>query len=438
MPSAQQASGMVENLDKGIQWEGKKLGQGIQMEAKKAQDVLNNLHKLSTYKFEEFVQDFGKSYKPGSKEYKQREVTFYQNMNRVLAHNSGVPSASWFGTVNKFMDYSPSDKKALLGYNGQKQQSASSFLEKEWDSDIELPEMHEWGPKLGGARDFHRDQGSCGSCWAVAAAQVLEDHIQLKYNESVRLSEQSLVSCTPNPQQCGGKGGCGGATAELAFQYAKEHGVPALANWQYTSGSGKDGVCDATKAKMTHIKIGGYVQLPENKQAPLLQALYQHGPVVVSADASNWFMYGGGVFSSCSKDAVINHAIVAEGFGKELSQLSGKMHKYFLIKNSWGRDWGEHGFIKLERLDDDSAHCGIDNKPEEGTGCLGGPKTVKVCGMCGMLYDSAYPTDGKFITKAQGGTYVKGQAPFSANPAANLLNKGNKLKWESYDLPFGK
>merc|ERR1719213_957309 len=55
-------------------------------------------------------------------------------------------------------------------------------------------------------------------------------------------------------------------------------------------------------------------------------------------------MYSGGIFSGCQKDAIINHAVVAEGFG----QQSGT--KFYLIKNSWGADWGDKGYIRLMRL----------------------------------------------------------------------------------------
>merc|ERR1719316_2545267 len=164
--------------------------------------------------------------------------------------------------------------------------------------------------------------------------------------------------------------------------------------------TGSNGKCTPSLAKMTHAKIDHHVVLPENKGEPLLQAIYQEGPVVVSVDASTWNFYSGGVFSGCDKNAIINHAVVAEGFGND------KKHgKYYLIKNSWGADWGEKGYIRLMRYDDDEAHCGIDNKPEEGVACEGGPKFVRVCGMCGVLYDSTYPRGASFVSKAQGGTF---------------------------------
>lgn len=63
-----------------------------------------------------------------------------------------------------------------------------------------------------------------------------------------------------------------------------------------------------------------------------------------------------------------------------------------LIRNSWGPRWGEDGFIRLLRHKDGERYCGVDRHPEVGVGCKGGPRTLPVCGMCGILSDSAYPT----------------------------------------------
>jgi len=409
---------------------------GAQLQADK---VLQDLHKVSKYTFNDFVRDYNRPYQQGSEEWKKHEAIFNQKHDQMLAHNSGAPQRAWVQGINKFMDHSPEMLQGRLGWKGQKVQAGSSFLEFDTEEpDKELPELFEWGQKLGSTRDFHRDQGSCGSCWAVAAAQVLEDHIQLKHNVSVKLSDQALVSCTPNLMECGGTGGCQGATVELAFDYVKNKGIPAYVNMPYTSGGGSDGPCDS-RAAATHVKIGDYVTLPENKGKPLMQALYQHGPVAISVDASNWFMYSGGIFAGCDRDAVINHAVVAEGFGKEKSGLDGNDHQYFLIKNSWGADWGEAGYIKLENtaMAKDN-HCGIDHKPEEGLGCKGGPSQVEVCGMCGMFYDSAFPMDGALVSKEQGGTFVEGQDPILLEaPKGNPMKKKKGIQWSAYQLPVG-
>lgn len=44
-------------------------------------------------------------------------------------------------------------------------------------------------------------------------------------------------------------------------------------------------------------------------------------------------------------DEDINHAAILVGYGVDRqSNVS-----YWLIRNSWGRDWGEGGYIRIER-----------------------------------------------------------------------------------------
>merc|ERR1712232_1310594 len=132
------------------------------------------------------------------------------------------------------------------------------------------------------------------------------------------------------------------------------------------------------------------VQLPFNELMPLMKAVAVEGPVVVSVSAFRWFHYDRGIYDGCGRNAVIDHAVLMVGYGK-----SGA-HPYWKIRNSWGKEWGEHGYIRLLRHESDSdGYCGIDHNPSVGSGCDDGPKSVPVCGMCGVLSDSSYPTDVK-------------------------------------------
>ena len=54
--------------------------------------------------------------------------------------------------------------------------------------------------------------------------------------------------------------------------------------------------------------------------------------------------YGGGIFSGCTSSKQ-DHAITVVGYGTE--EETGE--DFWLIKNSWGSDWGEAGFIRLRR-----------------------------------------------------------------------------------------
>jgi cathepsin L len=79
------------------------------------------------------------------------------------------------------------------------------------------------------------------------------------------------------------------------------------------------------------------------------------------------------------------------GYG--VDAVSGK--KYWLIRNSWSPTWGENGYIRIARSDDDENNCSLDTTPQDGTACAGQTASVTVCGTCGVLYDSSYPLNAK-------------------------------------------
>jgi cathepsin L len=290
--------------------------------------------------------------------------------------------------LNYFSDFTPEELRARLGYKrvgGRWEQPsaevASSFLQLQQSHQAgathasQLASSVDWRPNLNSTKPVHQ-QGECGSCWAHAAVGALEAHLELAGTPVKNLSFQQLVDCAPNPKHCGGTGGCHGATTELAFEYARTHGIAHADSYK--------GKCDVIPSSM--VRLRRFVRLPENKALPLMHAIATKGPVTVSVDATSWFSYSKGVFSGCDINATVGHAVLTVGYGKDAE--SGK--DYWLIKNSWGPTWGEQGYIRLHRHGD-GEYCGIDKKPKEGVYCDGSPPEVRVCGMCGVTSDSAYP-----------------------------------------------
>jgi len=192
-----------------------------------------------------------------------------------------------------------------------------------------------------------------------------------------------------NPHHCGGTGGCGGATADIAYGYVIDKGIATEANYPYQA---RTGTCNEQIPKSAKIK--GFVKIPENNYTELITALATVGPLAVNVDAGSWSSYSSGVFTRCSFAEIdVNHVVQVVGYGTTGSQ------DYWIVRNSWGAGWGERGYIRLERHSDGDHKkwCGPDHKPQDGTGCDGGPAVVTACGSCGMWYDASAAVGGSII-----------------------------------------
>jgi len=354
--------------------------------------------------FESFLEVHGRTYQRESTEFGTRKALYEKRVADAELHNSS-PDRTWTAGVNKLWDWTDAELQTLRGWDGAMRPEGGSeravrahatFLQQTSD----LPKEKLW-TNLKTAQHV-RNQADCGSCWAIASSTVLEAHAEIYTGKARSFSAQQIVMCTANPKHCGGDGGCKGATAELAMDYVLKHGCaeefevpytghdgtcpdqhPALDMAQLFSGSGSN----SNTGSAASFGMTGWETLPKNAYEPLVRALAEKGPVAVSVAADAWFSYESGIFNGCSKDAVIDHAVTAVGYGEE----NGKT--YWLIQNSWGREWGEAGHIRLERHVDGD-YCGTNNDPQKGVACQGETAPVPVCGMCGVLFDSVVPHFG--------------------------------------------
>ena len=140
----------------------------------------------------------------------------------------------------------------------------------------------------------------------------------------------------------------------------------------------RDEPCNSYKAAVTS---DGYVKLKRNSAIDLETALATVGPVAITVSA-NWGSYGGGIFSGgCNSmtSCTLDHAVLAVGYTQD----------YWLIRNSWGEDWGENGYIRLTRENDKKQYR--DDDPSSGVDCKPYPKEDHPMGESGCLYDSSYP-----------------------------------------------
>jgi cathepsin L len=349
------------------------------------------LKDIENYTFEQFVTDFNHEF--SAEEHSVRKGLFEAELTRVIEHNT-ANKGSWKETINKFSAFTPEEKKALLGHSKAVKQAHKPKNLKQLPKDFKLDEVSslptsvDWRNTPNTVTSV-KDQGHCGSCWAFAATAVLESHVALNTGLLYDLSPQQIAMCAPNPDSCGGTGGCNGATAEIAFDYvAGMSGILEEYQLGYAAYQGTNSACGFESSGATPVAtIDGFVQLPENNYTSLMNAIAKVGPVAVSVDASNWHSYSSGIFNGCNQEQPdINHAVTLVGYGEENGE------KYWTVRNSWSPSYGEIGYIRVLRTDDDESNCGMDITPQDGTACEGETEPVKVCGTCGILYDSSYPT----------------------------------------------
>ena len=344
---------------------------------------------LDGYSFEKFVSEFGLKY--NASELETRRALFTAELARVKAHNA--KNLSWKEGVNKFSAMTAEEKKAFHGISKGHLQAQKGSLKhvKSLPADFklkpvkDLPTNVDW--RTSGIVSAVKDQGHCGSCWAFASTATIESHVAKATGLLFDLSPEQIAMCSPNPDSCGGTGGCNGATHELAFEYlSNSDGFYQEFQYPYTSYTGTNYDCALPKVGSPKATINGYVQLPSNDYLSLLNAIATVGPIAITVDASEWHSYESGIFNGCNQvNPDLNHGVVLVGYGTENGQ------DYWLVRNSWNANFGEAGYIRVARTSDESSLCGSDITPQDGTACAGNDDPINVCGTCGILYDTSYP-----------------------------------------------
>ncbi|XP_061462561.1 cathepsin K isoform X1 [Rhineura floridana] len=192
-----------------------------------------------------------------------------------------------------------------------------------------------------------KNQGQCGSCWAFSSVGALEGQLKKKTGKVLNLSPQNLVDCVTKND------GCGGGYMTNAFEYVQENrGIDSDDSYPYI---GQDENCMYNPTGKA-AKCRGYREVPKGNERALKRAVARIGPIAVGIDASlsSFQFYSRGVYydENCNAEN-INHAVLAVGYGTQ------KGTKHWIIKNSWGEEWGDKGYVLMARNMDNA--CGIAN-----------------------------------------------------------------------------
>lgn len=276
------------------------------------------------YKFMEYIVKWGKSYAT-SEEYKLRASLYKLKDSAIEAFNLDSDNTHLVGH-NLFSDRTNDEMKVMNGYKHEEATKISELPE------VDIPKTIDWRTK--GAVTPVKNQGQCGSCWAFSATGSLEAAYFLKHGTLKSFSEQQLVDCAGGKW---GNYGCGGGLMDSAFKYIESYPLEEESDYSYTA---VDGTCKATKPK-EEANIVSFTDVPAGSVSQMKAALQLSTvSVAIEADQFAFQAYTSGVITTgCGLS--LDHGVLAVGYGT----LDGI--DYFLVKNSWGASWGDHGYVRI-------------------------------------------------------------------------------------------
>lgn len=181
------------------------------------------------------------------------------------------------------------------------------------------------------------NQGGCGDCFAHASAAAVEywySHLKNIKSTIPKFSAWEMAQCTSRNNKPNTL--CDGGLMEYIFDYGERFALSF--DTEYTQNT-----CGG--ALKSHLQVIDYdVQsIEDNRRIEdhIPHLLHKYGPITVGIDTNNDYIdnYVGGTFPEhlCGHD--IDHAVAIVGY----------TDTEYIIKNSWGTDWGEEGFFRLKR-----------------------------------------------------------------------------------------
>ncbi|XP_078526057.1 cathepsin K [Lissotriton helveticus] len=277
-----------------------------------------------------------------------RRLIWERNLKYINNHNLEFAMGMHTYTVgmNQFGDMTSEElSKKMTGLIVPRTQRFTNDTDPELDEEGQIPDSIDYRKK--GYVTPVRNQGQCGSCWAFSSVGALEGQLKRTTGKLVNLSPQNLVDCVKEND------GCGGGYMTNAFAYVRDNkGIDSEDAYPYIA---QDEQCMYNPTGRA-AKCRGFKEIPVGNEKVLKKAVARVGPVSVGIDASlsSFQFYSEGVYYDPECNGTdINHAVLVVGYGIQ------KKAKHWIVKNSWGEDWGSKGYILMARNKQNA--CGIAN-----------------------------------------------------------------------------
>lgn len=352
---------------------------------------------LDGYTFEKWLVDFDRAYED-SATFIRRRAIFNTRLQDIKRHNAD-PEQTYKRGVNQFSDWTTDEWKAYNRYRPDELFEASNARRGEpvvpegvklaaaiqalaADSLPEKVDYTTWtSPRV---LTGIKNQGKCGNCWSWSATESVESYYALLTGQLPVLSSQQITSCDVNMD------GCGGGSIRSGWNYVK-NSTGLYEEWVYPftdffaihdrknyTSKCRNITKEFAPSNWTASPVAGvsgYHSVERNSANATMHALATRGPLSIGVASALWIDYEGGILKNNASHGGyatwdnwgIDHAVQLVGYSHDFDLGI----NYWLVKNSWGTDWGEDGFIRLYRPEVEP--CGIypvNNKTVCGTSAL--------------------------------------------------------------------
>jgi cathepsin F len=302
-----------------------------------SQEALNDTKDNPIFEeYQSFIKRYNKTYN-SIDEMGKRYNVFMANLNSTKKNST-------FG-VTKFSDLTRAEfKKKYLKLNSTNLTSLDKT--KNWYNETRakkslrflqeagVPAAWDWRDQ--GVVNEVQNQGTCGGCWAFATIANLEGIYAKKYGYLPKFSEQQLIDCdTTNT-------GCDGGIMASAYEYLRGSGIQAAYTYPYLEYTG---YCSYDASHANNI-ISDSVSAGTSDEEYIKEMLYTIGPLAITINADLLQYYTGGVLSMSYDECPYapSHGVNLVGYGTDEYGVD-----YWIIRNTWGPDWGENGYFRLAR-----------------------------------------------------------------------------------------
>ena len=304
--------------------------------------------------FNNYINMYNKNYTEST--YEQRYAIFSENLKYINYLKDQHPHLQF--DINEYTDLMPHefefDSKGWSGNSHTIRLSKTKGCKQYMDTSniTNLPKSWDW--REHNAVTSVKNQGQCGSCWSFSATAAMEGAWAISTGKLIDLSEQQVMDCSSKYINFG----CNGGEMDHAFDYAIDNGMCLDEDIPYNAVSQ---ACSDEEKKCNKVADFLYcMDVTPNNEQVLMQAVYETPvSVAIEADVRVFQFYSGGIIDSSTCGTSLDHGVVIVGYGTEEDK------DYWIVKNSWGEDWGENGYVRIARGSSttDNGVCGIAMMP---------------------------------------------------------------------------